>query len=113
MGLEDDAALLCDDWNQEEEEEGQEAEVQERQDEQSLRAELSLPRKVLGVEVAIALHAFSSGLHGVIFTNLMIDKVCSVNLNFSAEVCNNIQAHDEEQVRPAERILTSSMESGC
>jgi len=61
-------------------------------------------RRIFGVEAVISLHAFSIGLHQVIRSNLMIDKVCSVDLQYSGEVCAHIQEHREEQVEVQQRV---------
>ena len=38
------------------------------------------------------------GFYVIVAQNLYIDKVCKVNLNFTTEVCDNIQAHEDEQI---------------
>jgi len=55
-------------------------------------------RQLVGIELAGCLHAFSSGLHEVIRNNLILEKVCRVNLNLPESVCDDIQGHDDKQV---------------
>ena len=35
----------------------------------------------------------------MIRNNLFLEKVCRVNLNFPESVCDDIQGHDDKQVR--------------
>jgi len=55
-------------------------------------------RQLVGIELAGCLHSFSSGLHEVIRNNLILEKVCRVNLNLPESVCDDIQGHDDKQV---------------
>ena len=52
---------------------------------------IRLLKRIFSIELAIAVHAFASGLHSVIRTNLMIEKTCRVNLNMTEAVCDNFQ----------------------
>ena len=73
-------------------------------------------RQLVGIELAGCLHSFSSGLHEVsqpcllidfsltsgeqvIRNNLILEKVCRVNLNLPESVCDDIQGHDDKQVK--------------
>ena len=54
-------------------------------------------RAAARVELAGFLVTFAFGLHGVIQTNLVIEKTCRVNLNLSGAVCDDIAHHEHEQ----------------
>ncbi|CAL4095647.1 unnamed protein product, partial [Meganyctiphanes norvegica] len=51
------------------------------------------------VEPIVLLQSLGRGFEGVFLTNIWVDKVCEVQLNYSAEVCHNIDSGDypEEQ----------------
>lgn len=63
---------------------------------------------IFNLELAMALHAFAYGIHGVIVTNLYIEKACRVNLNFSRTICDNINDYDSEQTQV--QIVVSTLE---
>ena len=50
------------------------------------------------VEVAAFLKMLELGLHNVTKTNLLIAKICTVDLNLGDEVCSDIVNHPSEQV---------------
>jgi len=56
----------------------------------------------------MALHSFALGIEGVIVTNLYIQKVCRVNLNYSPTVCDNIVNYEEEQNKV--QVVVSTLE---
>ena len=58
---------------------------------------LGSTRAAARVELAGFLVTFAFGLHGVIQTNLVIEKTCRVNLNLSGAVCDDIAHHEQEQ----------------
>eukprot|EP00092_Neocalanus_flemingeri_P012562 GFUD01013540.1.p1 GENE.GFUD01013540.1~~GFUD01013540.1.p1 ORF type:complete len:490 (+),score=71.29 GFUD01013540.1:897-2366(+) len=66
-------------------------------------------RKIFSIELAIAVHAFSSGLHNVIRTNLLIEKTCRVNLNLTDVVCDNINQYDKENDQVQEEVTTINL----
>jgi len=66
-------------------------------------------KRIFSIELAIAIHAFSSGLHNVIRTNLLIEKTCRVNLNFTDTVCDNINLHDKENDEVQEEVTTINL----
>ena len=61
------------------------------------RSLVSALRAAARVELAGFLVTFAFGLHGVIQTNLVIEKTCRVNLNLSGAVCDDIGHHEQEQ----------------
>ena len=63
----------------------------------SLVTLVSALRAAARVELAGFLVTFAFGLHGVIQTNLVIEKTCRVNLNLSGAVCDDIGHHEQEQ----------------
>ena len=89
------------------------------EDKYSRRIILRVLRRVFSIELVALMHAFSSGLHIVIRwvvchslpslndhishsslrTNLMIEKTCRVNLNFTGEICDDIEHHSAESDR--------------
>ena len=50
------------------------------------------------VEVCAFLKTLELGLHSVVRTNLLIAKVCTVDLNLGDDICSNIENHPTEQV---------------
>ena len=63
-------------------------------DSESLITQTSFRRKLVNlvqiicrVEIVAFIQAFAYGLHGVIRTNLIIEKMCRVDLNISESVC--------------------------
>jgi len=56
----------------------------------------------------MALHSFSHGIHGVIVTNLYIEKACRVNLSYPKTVCDNINEYDAENNQV--QIIVSTLE---
>eukprot|EP00090_Calanus_glacialis_P007645 TRINITY_DN16090_c0_g1_i1.p1 TRINITY_DN16090_c0_g1~~TRINITY_DN16090_c0_g1_i1.p1 ORF type:complete len:430 (-),score=74.64 TRINITY_DN16090_c0_g1_i1:348-1637(-) len=66
-------------------------------------------KRIFSIELAIAVHAFSSGLHGVIRTNLLIEKTCRVNLNLTAAVCDNINQYEKENDQVQEEVTTINL----
>ena len=80
---------------------------------------------IFNLELAMALHSFSHGIHGVIVTNLYIEKACRyrvlclvlcfaeasyfrVNLNYPKTVCDNINEYDAENNQV--QIIVSTLE---
>ena len=52
--------------------------------------------KLFCVELAVFIRVFSFGLHTVVATDLLLDKACRVDLNFTNKICANINQHSEE-----------------
>ena len=66
-------------------------------------------KRIFSIELAIAIHAFSSGLHNVIRTNLLIEKTCRVNLNLTDAICDNINHYDKENDQVQEEVTTINL----
>ena len=56
------------------------------------------------IELAAFLIALAHGLHDVIITNLLIEKVCRVDLSLGSEICDDISNHQSEQNMVQERV---------
>ena len=56
------------------------------------------------IEPVFFIFAMCFGFYIIASSQLYIDKVCKVNLNISEDICNNIQKHDEEQIRVQEYV---------
>ena len=56
------------------------------------------------IELVAFLLELSRGLHAVIKTNLLIEKVCRVDLNLGSEICDDISNHQREQNIVQERV---------
>ena len=52
--------------------------------------------RLLGLELPMALSAFSYGLYSIIVTNLYLDKVCRVDLHLSGAICSKLSIHQKE-----------------
>ena len=51
------------------------------------------------IEPAFFLFMLAHGFYVIVAQALYIDKVCRVNLNYTSEICDHIQQHDEEQIQ--------------
>ena len=58
------------------------------------------------IEVAAFLKSLELGLHTVARTNLMIAKVCTVDLHLSDDICSDIHNHQNEEVLVQEKVNT-------
>ena len=56
------------------------------------------------VEVAAFLKMLELGLHNVAKTNLLIEKICTVDLSLSDDICSDIDSHPKEQVKVQEMV---------
>ena len=56
------------------------------------------------VEVAAFLKMLELGLHNVTKTNLLIAKICTVDLNLGDNICSDLDSHPKEQVMVQERV---------
>ena len=56
------------------------------------------------IEPLFFLYAMCIGFYIIAAKTLYIQKVCKVNLNISATICDNIQQHEEEQNRVQEYV---------
>ena len=50
------------------------------------------------IEPAWLLFMLAHGFYSIVAQNLYIDKVCRVNLNFTTEICDNIQQYEDQQI---------------
>lgn len=50
------------------------------------------------VEPPYFLFMLAHGFYGIVAQALYIDKVCRVNLNYTMEICDHIQQHNDEQI---------------
>lgn len=55
--------------------------------------------KNITIEPLFLLFSLCIGFFAIAASTLYIQKVCKVNLNISAEICDEIQKHKDEQVR--------------
>ena len=53
---------------------------------------------LITIEPIFLLFSLNFGFYIVVAKDLYLQKVCKVNLNFSEEICDNIQQHKDEQV---------------
>ena len=56
------------------------------------------------IEVAAFLKFLELGLHAVPKTNLMIAKICTVDLDLGDNICNDLEIHTREELRVQERV---------
>ena len=56
------------------------------------------------VEVAAFLKMLELGLHNVTKTNLLIAKICTVDLNFGDDICSHLDSHPEEEDMVQEKV---------
>ena len=58
------------------------------------------------IEVAAFLKALELGLHTVAKANLMMAKVCTVDLELDDDICSDIHNHPKEEVRVQDKANT-------
>ena len=81
------------------------AEDANREDEVEVRgAESSARSSLCRIELVAFLIELANGLHSVIRTNLLIEKVCRVDLNLGNQICDDIGNHQSEQNSVQERV---------
>ena len=61
-------------------------------------------RSLCRIEIVAFLVELANGLHAVIRTNLLIEKVCRVDLNLGNKICDDIGNHQKEQNMVQERV---------
>ncbi len=82
-----------------------EDENRDREDEVEVRgAESSARSSPCRIELVAFLVELANGLHRVIRTNLLIEKVCRVDLNLGNQICDDIGNHQSEQNSVQERV---------
>ena len=82
---------------------GQEADY-EKGLQNSSRSEGFKWKSLCRVEVCAFLKALELGLHSVVRTNLLVDKVCRVDLNYTDAICSNITRHRSEEAKVQEGV---------
>ena len=65
--------------------------------------------KNITIEPVILLWALNYGVFHLTSQTLYIDKICKVNLNYTSEICDNIQQHKNEQIKVQEYSSTLKM----
>ncbi|XP_068215350.1 proton-coupled folate transporter-like [Palaemon carinicauda] len=65
------------------------------------------------VEPLLFLHAMSYAVASVFNTNMMVDKVCKLQLNYSQDVCDNLDSGDHELEQDAVQKVTSVYQLYC
>ena len=50
------------------------------------------------IEPVVFLYELTRGFGGIVMSELYLKKGCSVNLNYSMEICNNIFDHEDIQI---------------
>ena len=58
------------------------------------------------IEVAAFLKALELGLHTVAKSNLMMAKVCTVDLQLGKDICSDIHNHKKEDLRVQDKVNT-------
>ena len=56
------------------------------------------------VEVCAFLKALELGLHSVVRTNLLVDKVCRVDLSLGDDICSNITRNSSVEAKVQEGV---------
>jgi len=54
---------------------------------------------IFGIEAVAGLYVASTGLTSVINLNLILDKICLINLNYSSSVCSNLGKEENELIQ--------------
>ena len=66
-------------------------------------------QKTCRIEVVAFIISVAKGLQGVTQTNLMIDKSCIVDLNFTQEICSNSDNHKYETDLVQQHVTTINL----
>ena len=72
--------------------------------EMNLKAKITYILENITLEPACFVFGLNFGFYYVAATQLYVDKMCQVNLNHSAEICDNIQNHSEIQLLTQEKV---------
>lgn len=56
------------------------------------------------LEPVVFIFAMNFGFYAIAAHQLYIDKMCQVNLNYTAEICDNIYVHKEIQLTNQEKV---------
>lgn len=65
------------------------------------------------VEPVLFLHAMSFAVASVFYTNMMVDKVCTLQLNYSADICDHLDSGDHEEEQNAVQKITNVYQLYC
>ena len=69
--------------------------------------------KNISFEPAFFLFMLAHGFYVMAAQELYRDKVCRVNLNFTSEICDNINHHREQQVQVQKYVTDLKMINRC
>ena len=75
----------------------------------SIKHRIIIIWKNITIEPVILLWALNYGVFHLTSQTLYIDKICKVNLNYTSEICDNIQQHKNEQIKVQEYSSTLKM----
>ncbi|CAL4147784.1 unnamed protein product, partial [Meganyctiphanes norvegica] len=78
----------------------------------SLWLKVCLILSSLAVEPAMLLDGMGFSVMIVYVENLQMDKICRVNLNYTDEVCDNLNKHKEESIRMQQDFSVFNMYNG-
>ena len=84
-------------------------EVQFQRDSSGRESSRSWISSLCRIEIAAFIQTFSYGLHGVIRTNLLIEKSCRVNLNYSKLICDSIDQYKHENDQVQENVTSLNL----
>ena len=70
---------------------------------------ITICQKLCRIEVAAFVTTLAFGLHSVISTNLLMEKICKIDMNLSLHVCQNLDKYKDFSNLVEEKVTTINL----